>query len=341
MFVTGTKLHEWWVAFKQYENGQGDPDPWELLFFGFVNGVHDSLERTYVCATCGTNGGGEPFIIGIHPFTHPKGDRKLKEPLHPSRDGQAEYADAFSDFLLRITVQGTYGYHGPLPKNPPPVSAPATHGPPYATLGDLQVVALTPHPCVSDGTFAVSETIRVSGTGFGANETVALVLEHSAGSTALPAAQADATGALSATVVIPPGTPVDAAAVLRANSPLGATGGGTSLTSAQMLIKASLTSDADGDGLYDQCDNCPSASNVSQADGDADGVGDSCDACPQDTENDIDGDGVCGDIDTNDFDGDGIRNAQDNCPFTANADQADQGGVGASILPDGIGDACQ
>jgi hypothetical protein len=50
-----------------------------------------------------------------------------------------------------------------------------------------------------------------------------------------------------------------------------------------------------------------------------DGIGDACDPCPNDSTNDADGDGVCGDV--------------DNCPDVANADQADGDG-------DGAGDAC-
>ncbi|MEC9464679.1 MAG: kelch repeat-containing protein, partial [Myxococcota bacterium] len=38
--------------------------------------------------------------------------------------------------------------------------------------------------------------------------------------------------------------------------------------------------DADGDGIIDQQDNCPSAVNLDQQDTDADGVGDACDNCP-------------------------------------------------------------
>jgi DNA-binding beta-propeller fold protein YncE len=41
-----------------------------------------------------------------------------------------------------------------------------------------------------------------------------------------------------------------------------------------------------------------------------------------------------------DDDADGLRDAQDNCPFVANPDQADTGGVG-SATPDGVGNACQ
>ncbi len=39
-------------------------------------------------------------------------------------------------------------------------------------------------------------------------------------------------------------------------------------------------SDSDSDGIADHLDNCPDASNASQADGDQDGIGDVCDNCP-------------------------------------------------------------
>lgn len=41
-----------------------------------------------------------------------------------------------------------------------------------------------------------------------------------------------------------------------------------------------LSPDADGDGVRDTIDNCPSTSNADQADSDGDGTGDACDACP-------------------------------------------------------------
>jgi len=72
--------------------------------------------------------------------------------------------------------------------------------------------------------------------------------------------------------------------------------------------------DADGDGVADADDDCPSVFNPirpidggAQADSDGDGEGDACDATP------------IGD----DLDGDGVANAGDNCPFAANPDQAD------------------
>ncbi len=111
--------------------------------------------------------------------------------------------------------------------------------------------------------------------------------------------------------------------------------------------------DTDGDGFGDPgfaanicaTDNCPMISNPAQSDTDADGLGDVCDACPDDADNDVDGDGVCGDVDNcpndpnplqedidtdmigdacdTDIDGDGLANTIDNCPSVPNSTQAD------------------
>ena len=91
-------------------------------------------------------------------------------------------------------------------------------------------------------------------------------------------------------------------------------------------------SDVDADSRGDPCDNCVSLANLDQADLDGDGLGNVCDP-------DQDDDGIL-----DDGNGDEIRgnvpcvggateNCDDNCPATANPDQADADG-------DGIGDIC-
>ncbi len=130
--------------------------------------------------------------------------------------------------------------------------------------------------------------------------------------------------------------------------------------------------DSDGDGLSNDCDNCPTTSNPDQVDTDGDGLGNACDP-------DDDNDGICdtggpvpagtpgaaagcvaganpfsigkdncptvpnpGQQDVNgngigdaceDSDGDGILDGLDNCPLIPNPNQADNDG-------DGRGDVC-
>jgi predicted extracellular nuclease len=122
-----------------------------------------------------------------------------------------------------------------------------------------------------------------------------------------------------------------------------------------------IMSDADGDGVPDDRDNCPETPNPDQADADGDGFGDACDNCPaaaNPDQADSDGDGA-GDAcdncaspnpDQADADGDGFGDACDNCPAVANPDQADADGdgvgdacddpCGADTDGDGVGDAC-
>ena len=74
----------------------------------------------------------------------------------------------------------------------------------------------------------------------------------------------------------------------------------------------SACADADGDGVLDGNDNCPTTSNANQANFDNDSMGDACDP---------------------DDDNDGVNDGPDNCDFAANPSQANWDG-------DGLGDAC-
>ena len=93
--------------------------------------------------------------------------------------------------------------------------------------------------------------------------------------------------------------------------------------------------DKDGDGVPDAQDNCPilfnpirPMDNGAQADTDKDGVGDVCDPCPLAPNTTS-----CTVPPVDDEDADGRKDWLDNCPYVANADQADSDG-------DGRGDAC-
>ena len=110
--------------------------------------------------------------------------------------------------------------------------------------------------------------------------------------------------------------------------------------------------DTDGDGVVDALDNCWMTPNPDQADIDGDGLGDACDP-DNDNDGQLDADEIaCGsnplsaasrapdsDLDNRpdcvdpDDDNDGVQDATDNCPLTANPNQADSDN-------DGIGDAC-
>ncbi|MBC8067667.1 MAG: lamin tail domain-containing protein, partial [Deltaproteobacteria bacterium] len=92
--------------------------------------------------------------------------------------------------------------------------------------------------------------------------------------------------------------------------------------------------DADGDGIADDDDNCPSVFNPirpldddAQADADGDDIGDSCDLCPLD-----DGES-CTPPSLYDRDGDDVVDFDDNCADASNAGQQDGD-------EDGIGDSC-
>ena len=98
--------------------------------------------------------------------------------------------------------------------------------------------------------------------------------------------------------------------------------------------------DADHDAVPNECDVCPGFDD--RVDADDDTIPDGCDPCPNDSANDADADGVCGDVDNcpttanptqENSDADAIGDACDNCPAVANLSQADADA-------DGVGDAC-
>ncbi len=106
--------------------------------------------------------------------------------------------------------------------------------------------------------------------------------------------------------------------------------------------------DTDGDGVWDDLDNCPTTPNPDQANNDGDVQGDACD--PDDDNDGVtdttdncqfaanadqlntDGDALGNACDPDD-DNDGVPDTTDNCPLVANPTQADSDN-------DGIGDAC-
>ena len=105
---------------------------------------------------------------------------------------------------------------------------------------------------------------------------------------------------------------------------------------ATTLYCSILLADDDHDGVPDGIDNCTDVTNPDQADSDGDGVGDACEAGALPNIPDTPGTPDVPDVPApgEDSDGDGVLDSEDNCPTTANPDQADSNG-------DGAGDACE
>ena len=87
----------------------------------------------------------------------------------------------------------------------------------------------------------------------------------------------------------------------------------------EMCLNNVVVAGASGHAPETSTGGCLMTGDCDTVDSDGDLLGDACDDCPLDADNDIDGDGVCGDV--------------DNCPDDANADQLDSD-------DDGLGDAC-
>lgn len=108
--------------------------------------------------------------------------------------------------------------------------------------------------------------------------------------------------------------------------------------------------DLDGDGIYNEVDNCPHEHNLSQSDADNDGIGDVCDQLPNNNTASIDYPGfqpgstyldptrtdlfVILVRATSDVDGDGMNDNVDNCPVDFNPAQVD-------VNHNGVGDVCE
>ncbi|MCH7687897.1 MAG: thrombospondin type 3 repeat-containing protein, partial [Planctomycetes bacterium] len=220
------------------------------------------------------------------------------------------------------------------------VGAPAAaQGVPNVSRGKLSVEVTSPgNPCSDGKSFRQGWKVRLRGDGFAGGAEVRLQFLSGDFSDDIGPTNANATGEINAVTKIPKGFPAPTGALIKANGP--APSGRRALNSGILDIGLPHTSDGDGDGIADFCDNCPLDDNPGQEDDDSDGIGNACDSCPMDIGNDSDGDGLCSDVDScpydanNDIDGDGICGNLDNCPDDANVDQSDTDG-------NGIGDACQ
>jgi hypothetical protein len=232
------------------------------------------------------------------------------ESFHPNRRGQVAYAGALNLYL-----------GGSIPPNPAPVSPAAldprcdalSRAPRSAdAIGTLTVTPAVAGACDSADRVVPGEPVDLHGGGFvpGATVVLELVADQGAYSALLAPVAADQTGWIEVRRTIPPDAPTDGQGVILAEGP-GDQGGELTLLG-PILLAPSSSADADGDGVPDLCDTCPSIADPDQQDGDGDRLGDACDPCPADRENDWDDDGLCADVDPcpldpyNDLDGDGV-----------------------------------
>ncbi len=109
----------------------------------------------------------------------------------------------------------------------------------------------------------------------------------------------------------------------------------SAVNSSSVYTGVPTADDADGDGIANAADDCPSVfnpvrplDNGKQGDADGDGLGDACDPCPIDASST-----TCTPFNSGDRDGDGVPDGMDNCPDTPNPAQTDTD-------HDGKGDAC-
>jgi hypothetical protein len=173
----------------------------------------------------------------------------------------------------------------------------ADENPPSRMRGKLWVNPVEFTECARETAIARGDTVILTGTGLGPNESVEITFSQGDVERSLTTAKANAQGALSVRVTVPADATTDTDARMHAIAQKGTDGIGLALNSAPLQVFPN-TDDTDGDGIKDMCDNCPKIAGSDLTDLDGDGLGDGCDPCPTDPENGA-GSGTCADGNAN------------------------------------------
>jgi hypothetical protein len=211
-------------------------------------------------------------------------DRHRQELFHPTSTGHAQgYRKALQEDLAKVPLGTSVSSLTP-PLSPEQVAALRGRSEAAAaetpTLDDLQLQVVNSPGC--GGVAAGGQEVSISGDGFAAGALVTVFL-YAPDAQVLRAFNADSTGSFGTRVTLPSGVSPQLLARLEAAG-TGANAQPRVLT-AHLTIGPDLAVDADGDGVPDACDNCPTVINPGQEDQDSDAIGDACDACPSDSLN--------------------------------------------------------